>query len=62
MWKLTIEQKKPFEHEGNTHYTTEKITFKSNNLMELTMIIEKISTCKSDNETSYKIEKAGEAE
>lgn len=62
MWKLTIEQKKPYEYEGNTHFTTDNITFKSDDLMELTMIIEKISTCKSDNETSYKIEKAGEAE
>lgn len=59
MWKLTIEQKKPFEYEGNTHYTTEEISFKSDDLSELTMIVERVSHCGSDRETSYKIEKVG---
>ncbi len=60
MWKLTIEQKKPYEYEGNTHYTTDDITFKSNDLSELTMLLERVSNCESDCETSYKIEKVGD--
>lgn len=62
LWKLSIEQKKPYVYEGNTHYTTEKVVFKSTDLTELTMLVEKVSNCTGDCETSYKIEKAGEEE
>lgn len=60
MWKLTIEQKVPYVYEGNTHYTTKEVTFKSDDLSELTMLVERISHCGCDCETSYKIEKVGE--
>ena len=60
MWKLTIEQKIPNEYEGKEFYSTEKVTFKSTDLMELTILVEKISNCTGDCETSYKIEKVGE--
>lgn len=60
MWKLIIEQRRPYEYEGKTHYTTNSIEVKSNDLSELTMLIERITRCAGDNETSYKIEKAGE--
>lgn len=60
MWKLTIEQKVPYVYEGNTHYSTKEVTFKSANLSELTMLVGRVSHCESDCETSYKIEKVGE--
>lgn len=62
MWKLTIEQKIPNEYEGKEFYSTEKITFKSNDLSELTMLIEKCTHCESAGETSYKLEKVGKEE
>lgn len=60
MWKLTIEQKKPFVYEGQTRYSTEAIEVKSDELSELTMLIERITNCAGDCETSYKVEKVGE--
>lgn len=60
MWKLTIEQKVPYVYEGNTHYTTKEVAFTSDDLNELTMLLERISHCGCDCETSYKIEKVGE--
>ena len=60
MWKLTIEQKVPYVYEGNTHYSTKEVTFKSADLSELTMLIERCTHCAGDCETSYKLEKVGE--
>jgi len=62
MWKLTIEQKKPYVYEGNTHYTTVEISFKSNDFSELVKLIEICTHCAGDCETSYKLEKVGEEE
>lgn len=58
MWKLTIEQERKSEYTNGMF--TEKITVKSNDLSELTMLIERLTHCESDCETTYKIEKAGE--
>ena len=60
MWKLIVEQRRPYEYEGKTHYTTKEVVFKSDDLTELTMLVERLSHCGSDGEVSYKIEKAGE--
>ena len=58
MWKLTIEQERKSEFTNGMF--TEKITVKSSDLSELTMLIERFTHCESDCETTYKIEKAGE--
>ena len=58
MWKLTIEQERKSEFTTGT--VTERITVKSNDLSELTMLIERLTHCESDCETTYKIEKVGE--
>ena len=58
MWKLTIEQERKSEYTNGM--LTEKITVKSNDLSELTMLIERLTHCESDCETTYKIEKVGE--
>lgn len=60
MWKLTIEQKRPYQYEGATRYSTEAIEVKSDDLAELTMLIERITHCAGDCETSYKLEKVGD--
>ena len=62
MWKLTIEQKVHHEYEGKEFYSTDKVTFTSDDIGELTNLLERISNCGCDCETSYMIEKAGEAE
>ncbi len=59
MWKLTIEQKKPYVYEGKTHHSTEEVAFWSEDLSELTMLVERCTHCAGDCETSYKIEKVG---
>ena len=58
MWKLTIEQERKSEYTNGI--LTEKITVKSSDLSELTMLIERLTHCESDCETTYKIEKVGE--
>ena len=60
MWKLIIEQKVHHEYEGKEFYSTEKVAFTSDDLSELTMLLERVSHCGCDCETSYKIEKVGE--
>lgn len=58
MWKLTINQERPSDYTEGT--VTEKITFMSEDLSELTMLIERCTHCAGDCETSYKIEKVGD--
>ena len=58
MWKLTIKQERKSEFSNGTF--TERIVFKSKDLSELTILIERFAFCVTDCETSYKIEKVGE--
>ena len=58
MWQLTIEQERKSEYTNGMF--TEKITVKHDDLLELTNILERITRCKTDRETSYKLEKVGE--
>ncbi len=60
MWKLTIEQKRKSE---NTEYLfTEATEFTSEDLSELTVLVERLSHVDNAKETTYKIERAKESE
>lgn len=59
-WKLTIKQIRPIKYGETLTTTTERITFVSEDLAELTILIERFAHCETACETSYKIEKAGE--
>lgn len=58
MWKLTIEQKRYSEFINDT--VPEKLILFSDDMTELTMLIERVNHCGSDCETSYKLEKVGD--
>lgn len=55
MWKLTIEQKR--YSEVIERDVTEKIVLFSEDLQELTMMIERVTHCAVNCETSFKLEK-----
>lgn len=57
MWKLTIEQKRKSEYADAM--ITHSLVLVSDDLAELTMLIERITHCGNDCETSYKLEKVG---
>ena len=60
MWKLTIEQKRKSE---NTEYLfTEATEFISEDLNELTVLVERLSHVDNAKETTYKIERVKEIE
>jgi hypothetical protein len=58
MWKLTIEQKRQSEFVEGT--IPERLVVFSEELSELTMLIERITHCAVNCETSYKLEKEGD--
>ena len=60
MWKLTITQKK--KSEVSDYMVTESVSFTSNDVNELTMLVVRMTAHENAIETSYKIEpvKAGE--
>jgi len=58
MWKLTIEQKR--YSEVIEREVTDKLILFSEELSELTMMIERITHCAVNCETSYKLEKEGD--
>ena len=55
MWKLTITQRKKSEYSGfdYDHHTE----FKSSNILELSMLVDRMAECETECETSYKIER-----
>lgn len=55
MWKLTIEQKR--YSDVIERDVTDKLILFSEELSELTMMIERITNCAGCCETSYKLEK-----
>lgn len=55
MWKLTVEQNRPSKYTEGT--LPERLEVMSNELSELTMLIERISHCEMDCETTFKLEK-----
>lgn len=57
MWKLTIEQKR--YSEVIERDLVEKIVLFSEDLQELTMMIERITHCAVNCETSFKLERVG---
>lgn len=58
MWKLTIEQKRQSEFIEGT--IPERLAVSSDDLSELTLLIERVARCGVDCETSYKLEKVGD--
>lgn len=58
MWKLTIKQDR--KSDSSDYTFKEEVTFFSDDLSELTMLIERMAHCKEACETTYKIEKVGE--
>ena len=60
MWKLTITQKK--KSEVSDYMVTESVSFTSDDVNELTMLVVRMTAHENAIETSYKIEpvKAGE--
>lgn len=58
MWKLTIEQQR--KSDAVDYPYTVKVEFISDELSELTMLVERLSHCEEVFETAYKIEKVGE--
>lgn len=58
MWKLTIEQKRKSEYVEGT--IPERLIVFSEELCELTMLVERITHCAVDCETTYKLERVGE--
>ena len=59
MWKLTIEQKR--KSTASNFEVEEKVQFESENLTDLTTMIDRLSAHEGVIKTSYKIERAGEA-
>ena len=57
MWKLTVEQKRKSEFVEGT--IPERLVVFSEELSELTMLVERITHCMVDCETSFKLEKVG---
>lgn len=55
MWKLTITQKK--KSEFSEHMLTESVSFTSENIDELTVLIVRLTAHENAIETSYKLEK-----
>ena len=53
MWKLTIKQG------TKDSYITDKVSFCSENVVDLTIFIEKLATFQTDINTCFKIEKVG---
>jgi hypothetical protein len=58
MWKLTIEQQK--KSVTSDYAYTVKVEFVSDELSELTMLVERLAHCEEVYETTYKIEKVGD--
>lgn len=57
MWKLTITQ-----NTKEKNYVTDNVEFMSDDITDLTSMIYKLSRFASNKESSYKIEKEGEAD
>lgn len=53
MWKLTIKQ------DTKDSYIKDAVNFYSEDIVDLTVLIEKLSRFGVDRETSYKIERVG---
>jgi len=58
MWKLTITQERESKYTEGT--LPEKLIVFSEDLSELTMLVERINHCGIDCETSYKLENVGD--
>lgn len=58
MWKLTIKQER--ESDTSDYTFTETIQFNSDDLSELTLLIERLARCEEVHETTYKLEKVGD--
>ena len=56
MWKLTIRQKQA------ERYLKDEVNFFSEDIIDLTVFIEKVARYETDRETSYKIERVGVAD
>lgn len=60
MWKLTVEQKR--KSENSEYLFTEAIEFTSEDLSEITVLIERLAHMGEVKETYYKIERVKECE